>query len=318
MKFLNKKERVLDVQLTQYGKGLLSVGIFEPHYYAFFDDDVTYDANYGGVSTEGQNEIEPRIKEDLQLQVPYVFKSVEPTRNPVPTIWYNDAFALGNANLGTKNNAAWSINVLNGAISSSASHYTSSLGVTSSIVQLDFSPITYRSEVNFGNPNEVIIADSYTSVPFSDDTYLRVFEDSIVLEINEDNTPFQNENFEIEVFRVEEKFVQGVNTRQELLHRLRFIRDPVEIENNILLDNPDEEISAFPLNTGDVLYWFDILVDDEIGERTLCDLYPEDKADGVFNSRMLDCERLRKQEKIANRNLYNSDSSTDDFDDEEC
>ena len=41
MKFFNKKEDVLDIQLTQYGKHLLSKGELEPTYYAFFDDDVS-------------------------------------------------------------------------------------------------------------------------------------------------------------------------------------------------------------------------------------------------------------------------------------
>ena len=313
MKFLNKKERVLDVQLTQYGKAMLSVGDFEPHYYAFFDDDVTYDSNYGGVN-EGQNESEPRIKEDLQMQAPYVFKSVEPTSRPTPTIWYNDAFTLGNADLGTKNNAAWSINALKGAILSSTSYYTGSLGVTSSIVQLNFSPITYRSEVNFGDPNETEITESYTSVPFSDDTYLRVFEDSIVLEINENNTPFESENFEVEVFRVEKDYS---NAGQEILHRLDFVQDPIEIKDNILLDTPEGQDQPLPLMRSDVSYWFDILIDNEIGEKTLCDLYPEDKADGVFNSRMLSCEKITKEEKVNNRNLYSSDVSISDLD-EDC
>ena len=312
MKFLNKKERVLDVQLTQYGKAMLSVGDFEPHYYAFFDDDVTYDSNYGGVN-EAQNESEPRIKEDLQMQAPYVFKSVEPTARPSPTIWYNDAFTLGNADLGTKNNAAWSINSLKGAISSSAQHYTSSLGVTSSIVQLNFSPITYRSEVNFGDQNETEITESYTSVPFSDGTYLRVFEDSIVLEINEDNTPFESENFEIEVFKVENDYTNN----QEILHRLDFKQEPIQIKNNILLDIPEGQDQNSTLTRNDVSFWFDLLVDDEIGEKTLCDLYPEDKADGVFNSRMLNCEKLTKEEKVNNRNLYSSDVSIDELD-EDC
>ena len=50
MKFLNKKERVLDIQLTQYGKHLLSKGDFRPIHYAFFDDDVIYDRKYASAN----------------------------------------------------------------------------------------------------------------------------------------------------------------------------------------------------------------------------------------------------------------------------
>ena len=48
MKFLDKKEQVLDIQLTQYGKRLLSNGKFKPHSYAFFDDDIIYDTAWAG------------------------------------------------------------------------------------------------------------------------------------------------------------------------------------------------------------------------------------------------------------------------------
>ena len=40
MSFLNSKEEVIEIQLTQHGKRLLSQGLFEPKYYAFYDDDV--------------------------------------------------------------------------------------------------------------------------------------------------------------------------------------------------------------------------------------------------------------------------------------
>jgi len=42
MKFFDPKQDVLDIQLTQYGKHLLSSGKFRPVYYAFFDDDILY------------------------------------------------------------------------------------------------------------------------------------------------------------------------------------------------------------------------------------------------------------------------------------
>ena len=46
MKFFDKKEEVIDIQLTQYGKHLLSVGKWRPVYYAFFDDNILYDGRY--------------------------------------------------------------------------------------------------------------------------------------------------------------------------------------------------------------------------------------------------------------------------------
>jgi hypothetical protein len=64
MSYLDPKEQVIDLKLTSYGKYLLSIGKLNPVFYAFYDDDVVYDANYVGVSTETQSEIEPRIQEE--------------------------------------------------------------------------------------------------------------------------------------------------------------------------------------------------------------------------------------------------------------
>ena len=64
MSYLDPKERVIDLQLTSYGKYLLSTGKLNPAYYAFFDEDIIYDASYAGVDTEEQSAIEPRIQEN--------------------------------------------------------------------------------------------------------------------------------------------------------------------------------------------------------------------------------------------------------------
>ena len=60
MTFFNRKEDVIDIKLTQFGKHLLSKGVLRPVYYTFFDDDILYDGRFGGVA-EAQNEIEDRI-----------------------------------------------------------------------------------------------------------------------------------------------------------------------------------------------------------------------------------------------------------------
>ena len=47
--FINRKEEVLQVQMTPYGKFLFSQGKFKPRYYTFYDSDIMYDGNYGGI-----------------------------------------------------------------------------------------------------------------------------------------------------------------------------------------------------------------------------------------------------------------------------
>ena len=59
MEFFNQKEEVLELQLTEYGKYLLSQGALDPSYYAFFDDDILYDSAYTRMEgNELQNDIE--------------------------------------------------------------------------------------------------------------------------------------------------------------------------------------------------------------------------------------------------------------------
>ena len=84
MTFFNRKEEVIDIELTQYGKLLLSKGKFKPKKYAFFDDDIVYDTQYStptdptsvaGATAERQNGISTRIKESVRGKAQYNYGS---------------------------------------------------------------------------------------------------------------------------------------------------------------------------------------------------------------------------------------------------
>lgn len=59
--FFDSKEEVLDIEITQWGKYLLSRGKFKPKFYSFSDDDVLYDGRSAGFTNEEQKDIENRI-----------------------------------------------------------------------------------------------------------------------------------------------------------------------------------------------------------------------------------------------------------------
>lgn len=63
MTFFNKKEEVIDIQFTRFGKRLLAAGQFKPSYYQFFDDDIVYNSNsHAGTGfLESQNDTQDRI-----------------------------------------------------------------------------------------------------------------------------------------------------------------------------------------------------------------------------------------------------------------
>ena len=77
MEFFNKKEDVMDLELTPYGEYLLSQGDFKPEFYAFFDDEVLYDGKWAGTDAEEQNLIKDRIKEVPRLKTQYLFTNTE-------------------------------------------------------------------------------------------------------------------------------------------------------------------------------------------------------------------------------------------------
>ena len=79
-KFLDKKEQVYDLELTSYGRYLLSIGTFKPAYYTFLDDNIVYDIKYTSTASadasmpfEGQSNINKRIKEDTAYRQSQVF-----------------------------------------------------------------------------------------------------------------------------------------------------------------------------------------------------------------------------------------------------
>jgi hypothetical protein len=163
MEFFDKKQDVIDLQLTSYGKQLLSRGLFKPSYYAFSDDGVIYDNRWGGtVSKEPQSKAERRIQEDTpRLKTQYtkvgaerginnIFNSAPGTSQKQNVIDlfeftseqdYKDHLAKANASplfaetekllenvLGTKKyfnnyNVAWNLLFYNGLISDSTPYY---------------------------------------------------------------------------------------------------------------------------------------------------------------------------------------------------
>ena len=59
--FFDSKQGVLDIEVTEWGKYLLSRGKFTPKYYSFSDDEVLYDSRTTGITSEEQKEIENRV-----------------------------------------------------------------------------------------------------------------------------------------------------------------------------------------------------------------------------------------------------------------
>jgi hypothetical protein len=149
---------------------------------------------------------------------------------------------------------------------------------------------------------------------FDDGKYIRVFEDSIVLKIEEKNTEFDKENFDIELFEV----IDAKNNLQETkteLRRMYFKKQSNQVVNNILVDEEPEPDFISQLDPNFVDYYFQILADDEIDQELLCEIDPDDKKMGIFSERLLECEELEEQRKIQSGDIYTTDVTLEDISD---
>ena len=343
MKFLNKKEQVIDLEITPYGKSLLSIGKFHPEFYAFYDNDILYDSQYGGVS-EVQNSSSVRIKDSPQLETQiYLYSPSDRVRQDVNSglfgsglpqgahlrpggmnvlrqyqqhvsrkddnlasndIDKNPGIApLGNSSIDTSKLPAWNIKVLRGEISSSSQTY-SVLNNDYKIPQLNMDNIECVMKMS-----DDVESDNYYVFASSDielnGKVLNFMTDSIVLEIDEDNTDFQLENFDIEVFEVLTGTIN--NQSRETLQSLYFQQQASLMKNDILLDPNEVEQIYKPLDPNYSDYFISILADRDISERELCELSPENRPLGIFSKRVLECDELLDDEIENIENLYDTE-----------
>jgi len=353
MKFLNKKEQVLDIELTEYGKRLLSKGRFKPSYYAFFDDGILYDSEYGGV-VETQNDTQPRIiKNTPQLEAQSIFNGIESRitrandyvrgRLPVgdaapdPGVLelidqgedfqnstdklFSLTYPLGTSELTNDSLPAWKVNFLRGLATGSLDilNAVTCSNQIMNIPQIEVAPITYETRVDTLT-EEQKFEFSPTEL-YGDETITVLERDSaILLQIKEENTEFEPENFEIEVYEIQSVIdTQITNCADgkyiEEMIPLYFKKSKSNIENGILLDTDEQqEIFENPnlmLDSSYVEYFFDIAVDNEIDNDIICK-FTKNEGEGLFSQKVLDCEPEKVKRKMSAKNLFDTDVDSED------
>jgi len=319
---MNKKEEVFDIQLTAYGKKLLSEGSLEPVYYAFVDDNILYDPLYASM-TGSQNSIHERIVSDTaQLGTQHKFTSkfeligdieiVEGngsiTKIPVSQISQRNALVslLGTSELNNQKYPAFSLKVYDGEITNINTAYTVSMGRT--IPQVDCK-VTARGAVrNISAAQEY--QDPFNSVSSgvaNDNTYIALEVPQFFIELQEHNVEFDAENFEIEVFMSSS---DGSLIPLNIKHR----SPHSNIKNGILLDTPEEnEMTTLPTNT-DMEYYFDAIHDDNISPRVLKSAAAHFKSSGFYNDMPMGENISGETLQIAD--IYSTTTSVTDI--EEC
>jgi len=316
MEFFNRKQEVMDVQMTQYGKYLLSKGRFKPEFYAFYDDDITYDwdnASTGTSAGENQNDIEDRIKETPRMKTQYVFSGIETNIKEInemvlvkqqaklggekiqPTAEknYSLAYPLGNSTPENEFLPAWNIEYLGANLLTASQN----LDIYGNKLDGSGNPVIARTLPIPQLTSDFIYENDIAVVYEEDIPYVQVLDedtDIFILEIGETNTVFRKDNFDIEVFRIEDNFdLDGNKTGEETLIPLSFSTKQqavYDIESEIELGGEGEDI--FEIDEFDSTYvehYFHVLVDGEIDTDTLCLVKPADKSQGIFSDRVEAC-----------------------------
>ena len=343
MKFSNPKEEVFDVKMTQYGRHLLSKGEWKPAHYAFFDDNVLYDSEYGG-TTESKNNSEGRIQDETPLlktqhtftgRDEYLFDGQGDIIDRVRMGTYEKLnvmpVSLGTSDYESTKTPAFRAQFLAGEIKGLEFNLTGSSrtvsGIASTAHQLQKIPqleldVEYKIKVidpEFPDGETVQFEVDPALTPgttYTDGKQVVVGPEQIIFTLEELNAPFDFKNYDIEVFEITNQF--GASGEQ-ILNPLNFVKPLEMVENNILIDKSEAEIRAGrvggttpEIDPTFVRYFFDINVDDEISETILCKSVSELKAKGksLYTDIDINCPDLSIP---VRQNIYGSDAL-----DEEC
>jgi len=230
-KFIDKKERVYDLKLTNYGNHLLSIGKFKPVYYSFMDDNIIYDGEYAGIIEE-QNEIIKRIQSESQyleslvsfedaenqhttnittddaaniIEIDYFEADVNGIKIEPRADGYILTSMIGDAFLDadTQKAPGWKLVALQGVVSSSSPEDEKNK-IKIPQVHID---VNYFKNIEEFNPTERMTSQNFrdaitTTSPFLDNRVIKLVREDLIVYGDELNTEILTENYDIEVFEI--------------------------------------------------------------------------------------------------------------------
>jgi hypothetical protein len=329
-KFLDKKERVIDFELTPYGKQRLSVGRFKPIYYAFFDDGILYDSKYAGFS-ETQNAINERIKDNTQfIEGILTFSEIEnfiPAGNylnvaaadiemdpadidisPVSQILRTDKFtfesAIGDARFDSDNNQyapATKIVTCQGEIINIATKDSSSYDFTASpadvesrqfnIPQIDIQLYYTKMVVD---PTSILNSTSVTETI----NQTLPFADGKVIKLERNDLVVYAEEINTELltenYDIEIfEILTGSTTKLEQKY---FRNVDEQIVDGMMVSKNHKQVFTSTTDQKAVEFYFDVLTDKQINAKIACGCANSFNSDSFYVDIDFDCEATSTQE----------------------
>lgn len=233
----DKKQDVLDFQLTPLGRKKLRQGTFKPYYYAFGDADITYDTRFFGISGSQNQTVE-----DLDVKD-------RPKVSTYPTLTSDKIFRkeffypsiLGNSEIGSNLYPAFELKLYNGTISGTISY------LTSTYLNQNIPTINVIMKCKYDKTNNNFLSHEY-----------------LLLELNELNGLYEKDNFDVSIVRRKETMNRVINRPMTIEQDLQFSsKDYNSIYHvNPLLIDEDAEYKE-----DEVEYWFNLETDENISDQ---------------------------------------------------
>jgi len=329
-KFLDKKERVFDFELTPYGKQRLSVGRFKPIYYAFFDDGILYDSKYAGFS-EARNTTNERIKDNTQfIEGILSFSEIEnfaPAGNylnvaaadiemdpadidisPVSQILRTDKFsfesAIGDARFDSDDNQnapATKIVTCQGEIINIATKDSSSYDFTASpedtesrefnIPQIDIS-LYYTKTIT--EPTSILNSENVNDTI----NQTQLFSDGKVIKLERNDLVVYAEevNTELLTENYDIEVFEILPSVPTNLEQKYFRNVDEQVVDGIMVSKNHQQVFLDTTDEKAVEFYFDVLTDSQINAKIACNCASSFNADSFYVDIDFDCENLKAEE----------------------
>tara|TARA_R100001509_G_C4844035_1_gene207653 strand:+ start:130 stop:1005 length:876 start_codon:yes stop_codon:yes gene_type:complete len=264
MTFFNRKEEVVQIELTRVGRQKLALGEFKPTHYEFLDEDILYDRkNFSSDVVEDQNSIKKRIKEKLSLRIQTAKQSV-----PVQSGSYLPQNRLIES-MGTfipysNYRPAWNLTAEDGVIFSGSGELdfvsveaASSSGLFKGPSYEKIPQLSLVCEYNYNlgtilndgakdfnfslNENPILERNDVLKNP-DDDTYILFKKDfnDFTISVEEENVLNEKDGFEIEFFKYE--YTEDKQGKQKINVKQLFVDDSDENSANWYFDITTDDL----------------------------------------------------------------------------
>ena len=227
--------------------------------------------------------------------------------------------AIGTTQIDNQYSPSWKIDFYSESLASASIEVSGNFNTPLKIPQLD-SEIEYQthviqdynaSNIEAGDDKVYLPSDDagahgavpltdfaegdHSNIFFEDGSAVIVKDDFILIGIEEKNTDFLHENFEIEVFKVEEYYA---NEKAE--------EDGEKSEKLVPLKFLNDEIALFTEDSSYVEYYFDVMVDSEIPLNVLCSMVPSKVKKNIYVKNIFDCDEYGARD-LEFANIYEDD-----------